>query len=121
VGKPKGDHTPEHPPLDDDQRWLPIDAARQRRVEQTGDAGLVDLTDALAQGSLRCMIRSTAGERKRVAATAWRYQLILSSEKDGLRVLRRHPDIVKPVGGWVFFIWEPDLDRLPPGGARARS
>ena len=112
MGKPKADHTtPELPPLEDDAHWLPISVARQRRVDQTGDAAfaMIDLTDALEQGRLRCMIRSAAGERRRVAATAWSYRFILSFGTDGLRVLQRRPDIVEPVQG-DFYIWEPDLE-----------
>ena len=75
------------PPLDYDARWLPIEAAPALLAERT-TALAIDLTDALLRGHLRC-IRSAAGERKRVAASAWRYQLILWSGKDGLRVLRR--------------------------------
>jgi hypothetical protein len=117
MGKAKGDHTPELPPLDDDPRWLPIDAAYQRFTEQA--TSLVDLTNALAQGRLRCSILSTAGERKPVAAKAWLYQLVLCPEKDGLRVLRRHPDIVKPVRGWTFYVSRADFETVwPPGGAR---
>jgi hypothetical protein len=113
------------PPLDYDARWLPIEAAPALLAERT-TALAIDLTDALLRGHLRC-IRSAAGERKRVAASAWRYQLILSSGKDGLRVLRRpqpgeYGDPVKSVRGWVFYVWKPDFDRIwPPGGARGRS
>ena len=105
----------EQPPLDDDPRWLPIDAARDRWVEQTGDASLalVDLTDALADGRLRCMVRSTSAKRKRrVRGTAWHHRLILSA-KDGFRVLQRHPDTTETVQGWRFFVLgEPDLKTM---------
>jgi hypothetical protein len=109
------------PPLDDDARWLPIEAARDRWVEQTGDASLalVDLTDALADARLRCMVRSTSGKRKRrVAATAWHHRLILSA-KDDFRVLQRHADTTETVQGWRFFVCEPDLKMM--GSARVRS
>jgi hypothetical protein len=111
----------EQPPLDDDPCWLPIDAAHDRWVEQTGDAGLalVDLTDALADARLRCMVRSTSGKRKRrVAATAWHHRLILSA-MDGFRVLQRHADTTETVQGWRFFVWEPDLKTMR--SARVRS
>ena len=75
------DHTPDAaiqkmaalPRLDDDTRWLPIEAARQRLSERTNDAALtIDLEKALADGRLPCMLQSTAtGERKFVLPTAW--------------------------------------------------
>ena len=82
MGKANVDHTPDAAiekmagqlPLDDDARWLLIEAAHQRRVERTGDNDLavIDLEKLLAEGSLPCMRRSTvSGERIQVAAIAW--------------------------------------------------
>jgi hypothetical protein len=89
MGKAKTDHTPEQPPLDDDPRWWPIDAARKRRLERTGDNDLAvfDLTELLRQGRLTCMRRSTTtGERKFVAAAEWTDQIKLYFDRDGLHV-----------------------------------
>jgi hypothetical protein len=112
----KMDKAPMMPPLDYDARWLPIEAAPALLTERA-TALAIDLTDALLRGHLRC-IRSAAGERKRVAATAWHHRLILSA-KDGFRVLQRHPDTTETVQGWRFFVWEPDLKTM--GRARVRS
>ena len=51
MGKATRDHTPEHPPLDNDSRWLPIEAAHERGVERTGDSDLavIDLEKLLAR------------------------------------------------------------------------
>jgi len=124
MGKAKTDHTPEQPPLDDDLRWWPIDAARKRRIERTGnnDLAVIDLTELLKQGRLTCMRRSTTtGERKFVAAAEWTDQIKLSCDKDGLLVAHRHPpgDHWKLLYGWVFYIWQPDLDHIcsPPVGS----
>jgi hypothetical protein len=121
--KAKGDHTPEQPPLDDDPRWLPIEAAHERGVERTGDNDLavIDLEKLLADGRLPCMRRSTTSEeRQRVAAIAWIELIRLYSGKD-VSVIYRQPlfqskghYIVNPVRGWRFFVWQPVLDRIWP-------
>ena len=65
------------------------------------------------------VLRSTVtGECKRIAASAWRYDLIPTND---LRVLRRGNGFVEEVRGWTFHIWEPDLDRLWPLAAHGRS
>ena len=126
--KAKADHTPEQPPLDDDPRWLPIEAAHGRGVERTGDNDLavIDLEKLLAEGRLPCMRRSTtSGERVRVAAIAWTELIRLSSGKE-VSVIYRKPlsqskghFIVNPVRDWRFFVWQPVLDRIlpPPAGS----
>jgi hypothetical protein len=115
-------------PLDDDARWLPIEAAHHRGVERTGDNDLadIDLEKLLAEGRLPCMRRSiTSEERVRVAAIAWTDLIRLYSGKE-VRVIYRKPlsqtkghYIVNPVRGWRFFVWQPVLDRIwpPPAGS----
>lgn len=118
-------------PLDDDARWLPIEAAYQRRAERTGNTALadIDLTKALMEGHLRCMARSTTtGERKPIPPTMWADQIKLhSSRREGVLVVhRRQPDddelvfcLIRPFRGWAFYIWQPDFDRIwpPPTGS----
>jgi hypothetical protein len=128
MGKKAGSHlTPEQgaePTLNDDALWLAIKAAHERLVERTGDTELatIELMQALAQGRLPCMARSTVtGERKPVAPTTWTDQIeLLWSRTNGLRVVHRpqpgepFPNVVKPFRGWVFYVWQPDFETVWP-------
>jgi hypothetical protein len=128
--KAEGDHTPgqraEQPTPDDDVRWLPIEAAHQRLTERTGDLATLDLMKALEQGRLHCMARSTVtGERKLLAPAKWTDRIMLWPGKDGVRVVHRHqpgepfPNIVKPVRGCRYYVWQPDFETVwpPPAGS----
>ena len=133
--KAKDDHTPEQraadlPPLDDNERWLPIEAAHRRRDERICDGHLAtfDLGKLLAQGDLPCMARSRiTGVRILVAPTDWtdRIKLMWSGKDSGLDVAYRpHPEdrdsnVLKWASGeWVYYVSQPHLDRIwPPRGS----
>src|SRR6516164_8014738 len=131
----KDDHTPEQraadlPPLDDDERWLPIGAAHRRRDERICDGHLAtrDLDKLLAQGDLPCMARSRiTGERILVAPTDWtnRIKLMWSGKDSDLDVMYRpHPEdrdsnVLRWASNeWVYYVSQPHLDRIwPPRGS----
>jgi hypothetical protein len=122
--KAKRDHTPERPLLDDDARWLLIETARQRMSERTNDTALtIDLTKALADDRLPCMVQSTTkGERNYVAATEWRGQIMLDDAPTGVRVVHHYQPnsrgyAVRPFPG-RFFVSQPAFDNIwpPPAG-----
>ena len=133
--KAKDDHTPEQraadlPPLDDDERWLPIEAAHRRRDERICDGHLAtfDLGKLLAQGDLPCMARSRiTGERILVAPTDWtnRIKLMWSGKDSDLDVMYRpHPEdrdsnVLRWASNeWVYYVSQPHLDRIwPPRGS----
>jgi hypothetical protein len=128
MGKAKNNYTPEQLPPEDDRNWLSLDAAFERLIERIhyGDLAARDLQDALAQGRLRCMVRSTAaGERKYVVRTTWTEVLMLRfSGKDGLLVmLRPQPgNYTRQFRGVRFYVLRSDLEDIwPTGSARAAS
>lgn len=109
-----------------DPRWMPIEVAHKRLMERTGNADLaaLDLTNALAQGRLRCLARSiNTGESKPVDPTMWSQIELLSGVN--VRVVWRDnpefPHIVKPFRGVVFYVWGPDVDELLAGKAPEES
>jgi hypothetical protein len=112
------------PPLDDDERWLPIEAAHRRRDERTCDGHLAtfDLEERLAQGDLPCMARSrSTRERILVAPTDWtdRIKLMWTGKDSGLDVLYRpHPEdrdsnvLRRASDEWVYYVSQAHLDRI---------
>lgn len=120
--KAEGHHAPEPLPLDD-LRWQPIRAAHALRAQRTLDneLAMIELTEVLAQGRLRCMVRSYTGERTPLAATRWtKDDLKLWPGTDGLNVFHHHPKdrrVLIDFPGWLY-IWQPDFDRIwPPVGS----
>jgi len=101
----------------DDLRWLPLDQAHERRRQQTGDRHLAarDLTDALADGRLRCMARrigeGTGPDRELVPPAFWA-DWRLDSWADALLVRLRGRGLVRRHRGSAFFIWETDLKKI---------
>jgi hypothetical protein len=117
----------------DDPRWRPIIAVHKQLVEHDGDphAAAFDLTAALTSGELRCKWRRMGdGAYERVPSAFWtNYKLSYGPE--GLRVI---PHIVTsppetavvrstalarswidmPIGGAVFYVWKPDIDKIWP-------
>jgi hypothetical protein len=115
---PDSSYTDE-PPLDSDSRWWSLDVAFERlmvRLRSTTHT-LRDLEEALAQGRLRCMVRSIeTGERKLVPSAKWIDRIVLRWwPKYGVVAYRRgtgNPG--KSFRGWSFFIWSVDFEALWP-------
>src|SRR5260221_2813340 len=96
MGKAKGDHTPEQPPLDDDVRWLSTEAAHKRLTERFSDTALaiLELMKALAQDHLHCVARSLrSGDCRLVAPAEWVDQIELRFWKGRVRVFSRRPTV----------------------------
>jgi hypothetical protein len=138
MGKAKGNHTPEQPPLDDDVHWMPLDEAvelRQRRTRHLALA-VLDLRQDVASGRVHCMRRNlTSGEREPVPRSFWQthffetfsHQVIIYRRTDiestPLYRLDDYGNIAADrLDGWMFYVWRPDFDRLySVGSAQAEN
>jgi hypothetical protein len=101
----------------EDPRWIPLIIEHKRLAERLTSSGLAagDLTKAMADGVIRSMGRK-AGGRELLSSKFWAkdYELYWS-RIHGLELHpRRRGNVYVPVRGWVFFIWEPDRDKLWP-------
>ena len=109
--------------LFDDPRWSPVVELHKLLSQRTGDPRLAafDLTAALANNRLRCMRRNLAGEREAVPSTFWTdYQLCHSLNRLKVFPRARPRDYAVPsMRGWIFYVWQPDFDRIfgPPAGS----
>lgn len=134
MGKATGEYTSEPLPLDDDDpNWLSLEDAVQLLIERRkGDGKLAadKLTEALGQEGLRCMYRPkvAGGKYTLLPHEKWTaLRLMVRFPKAGFRVsqlqdrrsLGRQSTFLQPIG-WIFFVWQPDFDKLwPPRAAGA--
>ena len=104
----------------DDPRWRPVREEFKLISQYSGHRNLavLDLNEALANGRVRSRRRHTeSGERERLPSKFWvDHKLELLSD-EGLLVVPRLPDprgFVKPVRGFAFFLWHPNVEEVWP-------
>jgi hypothetical protein len=125
--KATGDHTPEHPPLDDDAHWMPLVEAVTAVIKQTDSMRLAVLDiEKKASDELPVMRRDlTTGERELVQPEFWevnniyydasgRYVRVLPGPKDERRWDIWASDPHDEDGGHVYFVSRSHFERLWP-------
>jgi hypothetical protein len=106
-----------------DRRWLSVATAHSSICRSPGDFYVVaeDMTDALADGRLRSMRRQINGDgpnRELLSSSFWAEHKIESWDRENLTVVRRGEGALTIYG--VFYVWEPDYEKVFRGGANPR-
>src|SRR5438034_97432 len=104
--------------------WWPLEAAVERRLQQTGSKTLTenDLNEALARRRQPLRSRAThvaSGHREQMSFEEWADLIKVSIWSDGPHVVERQQrpprggmQIVRPVRGFVFHCWKPDFKKI---------
>jgi hypothetical protein len=115
----------------DDPRWRPVQEEYKLITQCSGHKtlALLDLNETLANNRVQSMRRHTeSGERQRLHAHTesaeheglfeyWGNHKLLLWSDESLVVVPRRPDppgFVKPVRGFAFFLWHPDVVKVWP-------